>query len=1113
MPEALQRNPKTNFNGYLYGHQPLSQSNSTIMPNIQSGGMMASHIDFMNINSSPPLLSGGAQAVYLSNMGGKGGEGMPVLSHGAMYGGMHSGMPATSGSYPNMAAYSGSMDAMTAGGAGVKRSAPSQGGGATNKKAKTSSATNRSRTTSYATAADGMGHMQYNGATSLPPATTPGQLYYSLQPGGQRPAGGPAPVPHPPINLALADNAPQSASATPGAPSPTASGTKIGSEDCRPMQGVTLQSSQAGQSGAPGNYPQLSAAGVAQNQYHRQLPPQGLMQGYPQNMPTYQQYHPPQHPVPSGAGVGNVSAPGLMSAPLSGQDTTAKHPGGALEGQGPNRPALGMPGAQYGQYRPPLMPPALQRGVSNTSMYVPPTGPHNPSPGSSGAPSPHQQFQYQHLSQVGGQQQQSYSQMQQAQQQQHMQMQMHGQYPQQGQWGNVPLQPPVQQHTGPPQVGQVVPQMLLNKGLPKAPRVRNKTPKTGKKALTAANFGGVAAHGSEFGSPGEFSGMGTEAGKAQTYKERRAATSKKALAAAAEAERLRSGDVSVREEIRRKEGKRERDAAQGDAENRPDRDKVEKEESLSALLKRREPVAARLEEIEVSKYLGRKCPPAPLPALVPVIPTPDRIKEEGLASAGWVNHALAPIQCDQRRKTQWDYLLEEVQWMAVDFRQELRWKLASSKALAQACITTSSACMRRRPSAAISRTEADASQARSVAARVSVGVAGYWSAWERSVARQKAASSAPTDNLYAVMEDPQPTGAHVDLGKTTERILQLPSQLSAEGEETKAAASSGAEPKQEKSKGHKTGKSPSRDKAVSASGTEPEFPYALQTHQAVAVHKISALNRLGFGAILGGRSFVGKTVTVCSLLRRWLSPSSSTPHPALVVLTVAPQCLYRWTSQICTVGLAQQYLVWDGKTPDTALPQGALVVAVPSDQLQDFIRSPTYQRLLPKRTDLISAEEGAETASAAEVTAPSHTVTAIVVDLRSTQRRELLGTSPEDDADSLLGQVGRLADHLAPALSARCVITEDASPQDTPLASLWYLCPGTSRRAWQDAYQLQGNLDSQVEQIKRNTLSQLIANLSVVMKMPASADSVVAAQVRFTSLCATVPCNLVHVIC
>jgi hypothetical protein len=26
MPEALQRNPKTNFNGYLYGHQPLSQS-------------------------------------------------------------------------------------------------------------------------------------------------------------------------------------------------------------------------------------------------------------------------------------------------------------------------------------------------------------------------------------------------------------------------------------------------------------------------------------------------------------------------------------------------------------------------------------------------------------------------------------------------------------------------------------------------------------------------------------------------------------------------------------------------------------------------------------------------------------------------------------------------------------------------------------------------------------------------------------------------------------------------------------------------------------------------------------------------------------------------------
>ncbi len=47
--------------------------------------------------------------------------------------------------------------------------------------------------------------------------------------------------------------------------------------------------------------------------------------------------------------------------------------------------------------------------------------------------------------------------------------------------------------------------------------------------------------------------------------------------------------------------------------------------------------------------------------------------------------ALAPPTRVPRSKTHWDYLLDEVQYLALDFRQELRWKMSAANALAHAC--------------------------------------------------------------------------------------------------------------------------------------------------------------------------------------------------------------------------------------------------------------------------------------------------------------------------------------------------------------------------------------------------------------------------------------------
>jgi len=45
----------------------------------------------------------------------------------------------------------------------------------------------------------------------------------------------------------------------------------------------------------------------------------------------------------------------------------------------------------------------------------------------------------------------------------------------------------------------------------------------------------------------------------------------------------------------------------------------------------------------------------------------------------WSSHRLPKVQETPRSKAQWDYVLDEMQWLAVDFAQERRWKMAAAK--------------------------------------------------------------------------------------------------------------------------------------------------------------------------------------------------------------------------------------------------------------------------------------------------------------------------------------------------------------------------------------------------------------------------------------------------
>lgn len=51
------------------------------------------------------------------------------------------------------------------------------------------------------------------------------------------------------------------------------------------------------------------------------------------------------------------------------------------------------------------------------------------------------------------------------------------------------------------------------------------------------------------------------------------------------------------------------------------------------------------------------------------------LQKEGL----WAERRLPKVQETVRCKSHWDYLLEEMVWLAADFAQERKWKKAAAK--------------------------------------------------------------------------------------------------------------------------------------------------------------------------------------------------------------------------------------------------------------------------------------------------------------------------------------------------------------------------------------------------------------------------------------------------
>ncbi|XP_058640220.1 E1A-binding protein p400 isoform X6 [Onychostoma macrolepis] len=160
----------------------------------------------------------------------------------------------------------------------------------------------------------------------------------------------------------------------------------------------------------------------------------------------------------------------------------------------------------------------------------------------------------------------------------------------------------------------------------------------------------------------------------------------------------------------------------------------------------------------------------------------------------WSASRLPKLQETCRPKSHWDYLLEEMQWMAADFAQERRWKMAAAKKLVRTCARyhVEQKKMEEREK------REEEMRLRHIASTIARGVEYFWS------------------NIEQVVE----IKLRFEIYDKRQKVLSLQKAVS-KGQCAKVTQSSG-EKSDKESKGQETGPSRKRKPSTSLSDVEVE---------------------------------------------------------------------------------------------------------------------------------------------------------------------------------------------------------------------------------------------------------------------------------------------------
>jgi len=439
--------------------------------------------------------------------------------------------------------------------------------------------------------------------------------------------------------------------------------------------------------------------------------------------------------------------------------------------------------------------------------------------------------------------------------------------------------------------------------------------------------------------------------------------------------------------------------------------------------------------------------------------------------------------------------------LALDFRQELRWKLSASRSVAEAICTADSSCSQKmiieklqtmsKDYTSSEITSSDKSDAEIVASTLSASVSMLWKGWEATILGSSE-RSVVLDSLFRYWDplstDDDKTTEPVDtvessgpiscLENEIDRVLSIPLLLDDDGAFKSDVVSNGD--------------------VLHNSPAQPSKPTSiLQTHQEGVLRKVQFLNRLGFGAGVYGKAFVGKTVALCFLIQDWLSKPSehassvtsdrsadsvmSSLRKKIVILVAARKCIFRWISELRRLQSMFAAVLWSSRFNASEHKfAGSTVMVVPLECLQVFLASNFLNKLM--------SEDGS-------LSTP--TLNGILLDVRCQDPIDHNSLNPK--RDTFQSSLFKLTSQLSVSFANRCILSELSFLSDSHLQLLNFLMPKTSFNQWTQKYmpQSQSDEDSTIAQhpINRNTLVQLLFNLSIHLEAPVSIESIANTQV------------------
>lgn len=274
-------------------------------------------------------------------------------------------------------------------------------------------------------------------------------------------------------------------------------------------------------------------------------------------------------------------------------------------------------------------------------------------------------------------------------------------------------------------------------------------------------------------------------------------------------------------------------------------EKIEKEENpTTSLIRRRPPLVTRLSTLEQNQFYQRKATPQIMP----------------------------------RGKSAWDYVLEEASWMAIDFRQELRWKVGFAKGVGEACSEKIEKTSFERTFLGDNKSSEITDTLKAVANNLSKAVAMKFAEFE-------ARMNVPLNSsLESKSETPSTPSKKQE--KSSE-IQPLVNDFEILVEKGLGIPSLTLDPSHQVSFPPVT---------TFIQQHQIDYNYLLK-HQQIICKDISRLSKLGFGTVVYGASYSGKTVALIYTILSWLQVTAANEteisSPTILIFGLQ-KCLLRW---------------------------------------------------------------------------------------------------------------------------------------------------------------------------------------------------------------------------